>query len=402
MATQCTHCGQMLPKDDARFCSNCGTLVPDHPFSPQSLSLSKDAPDSSSGQAHKGKSALREQIAQQSHFQPPRRPRPVQDDPAPWIAELNTLEHSVPVEGDTEREKQLSEEGVADRLAEVLTASLPSLESEQASQVVSADRKEEEPPPAQTPHVGAVAHPGAHPPSAQPQVRPGLQSPQGPVRQPLVAGQYPSTPAPSPRQAGQEPGWSQNPSSLAFVLPIRYSRGRVPLLFTIVLLCLLLVGGLWAWIYVFQPFSIPQVTQPQQSFQDASLGISLSYPRGWSVQLNHKSGSALFADSTHTAQFHVVMLAANGQDAGQYLLQEAKQLGVTVPKPRVPLSFGGTTWQQTQGSVVQNGANYTETLLVTVHRNRLYSIIQQAPQATYADEEQVVFSRIRSAFRFLS
>ncbi len=396
MATQCTHCGQMLPRDDARFCSNCGTLVPDHPFSPQSLSLSKDAPDSSAGQAHKSKSALREQIAQQSHFQPPRRPRPVQDDPPPWIAELNTVEHGVPAEGDAEREKQLSEEVVADRLAEMPTTSLSNVESEQASQVVSADRKEEEPlDPIQ------LDPPVSEPISAQPQVQPGLQSPQGPVRQPLVAGQYPSTPAPSPRQAGQEPGWSQKPSSSAFVLPIRYSRGRVPLLFTIVLLCLLLVGGLWAWIYVFQPFSVPQVTQPQQSFQDASLGISLSYPRGWNVQLNHKSGSVLFADSTHTAQFRIVTLAANGQDVGQYLLQEAKQLGVAVPKPGVPLSFGGATWQQTQGSIVQNGANYTETLLVTVHRNRLYSIIQQAPQATYTDEEQVVFSRIRSAFRFL-
>ena len=41
MAIQCKYCGTELPKDDARFCNNCGMLVPSHPFSPESLSAVK-------------------------------------------------------------------------------------------------------------------------------------------------------------------------------------------------------------------------------------------------------------------------------------------------------------------------------------------------------------------------
>jgi len=119
------------------------------------------------------------------------------------------------------------------------------------------------------------------------------------------------------------------------------------------------------------------------------------------VQLNQDNGTVQFSDSTHTARFSVLVVAATGQDASKYLLQEAKQLGITGVKSGPPLSFAKTSWQQVQGSVVQDGVNYSETLLVTMHANRLYSIIQQAPQATYADEDRVIFSTIRSSFQFL-
>ncbi len=65
MATACTHCGKELPRDDARFCSNCGTLVPSHPFSAQSLAASKTSSPSSQPQQEREKPVLREQVAEQ-------------------------------------------------------------------------------------------------------------------------------------------------------------------------------------------------------------------------------------------------------------------------------------------------------------------------------------------------
>src|SRR5258708_13128788 len=141
-------------------------------------------------------------------------------------------------------------------------------------------------------------------------------------------------------------------------------------------------GGVAAWIRKFQPFSIPQVAQPQQQFQNSALGVSLSYPNGWSVQVDGKNGTAHFSDSSRTAQFSVIVMPANGQDAGQYLLKQAAQLGLTGSKPCPPLSFAGSTWQQTQGTVQQAGANYTDTLLLTTHLTTLLPIIHQPPQST--------------------
>ncbi len=69
MAIQCKYCGTELPKDDARFCNNCGMLVPSHPFSPQSLSALKSGSrfpfaSSSEGQQEGTKRVLREQVAE--------------------------------------------------------------------------------------------------------------------------------------------------------------------------------------------------------------------------------------------------------------------------------------------------------------------------------------------------
>ncbi len=63
MATVCTKCGQNLPKENARFCNHCGTLVPSHPFSAQSLAAS--GPAASVAERVPTKPAPREQIAQQ-------------------------------------------------------------------------------------------------------------------------------------------------------------------------------------------------------------------------------------------------------------------------------------------------------------------------------------------------
>lgn len=57
MELKCANCGQALPGENARFCNNCGTLVPSHPFSPHSkgkagapASAEKDAPAGERGE----------------------------------------------------------------------------------------------------------------------------------------------------------------------------------------------------------------------------------------------------------------------------------------------------------------------------------------------------------------
>ena len=438
MSIQCTNCGQTLPRDDARFCNNCGTYVSTDPHSPQPLSSPKDAPILPGEQAHKNRSALREQRAQQPSFQPPRRPRSEQDDPPPWISQLNTLQHSKSSPAETE----------ADRLADIPTIPFPGGQRGQASEVEPLTKKDdvslpraqvdapleeqvlpkspvrelhvkvweqEEPLPAPIPEKSVPA-PGdgavrrdeniiADIPTVVVEWTNGQARPSMPLSMPGMQTPrfYTSTPpfGQLATQPAQQPGLSQKPSSSAFVPPARRPKRLIPLLFNIVLLCLFGAVVFWTWTYVFQPFSIPPVTQPQQSFQNAGLGVALSYPNGWTVQVDQNNGTAHFSDSTHTARFSIGVVASNGQETSQFLLQEAKQLGLTAPKPGPTLSFAKASWQQVHGSVVQNGANYTEALLMTTYAGRLYSVIQQAPLATYADEDQVIFSTMRSSFKFL-
>ena len=222
-----------------------------------------------------------------------------------------------------------------------------------------------------------------------------------PAGQPALRTAW-ETPGSTPVLPPQEQVWSQRAPTPAFEPQARRAKSRGPVLVILILICILVLGGVVAWILKFQPFSIPQVAQPQQQFQNSALGVSLSYPTGWSVQVDGKNGTAHFSDSSHTGQFSVIVVPANGQDAGQYLLKQAAQLGFTGSKPGPPLSFAGSTWQQTQGTVQQAGAIYTETLLVTTHGSSLVSIVQQAPQVTYAEEEQAVFAGVRSSFQFLS
>ena len=166
------------------------------------------------------------------------------------------------------------------------------------------------------------------------------------------------------------------------------------------LLLLVILGGVGAWVILYQPFSVASVTQPQQNFRDTQLGLSLLYPNGWNVQVDHSKASVNFYDSSHTAQVTIVVASANGGDLGAYLQQEATQLGMTGQKTGPSLSFAGTSWQQLQGNVQQSGASYTETLLAAVHDTRLFAIMFLAPQPTYAQEDHIVFSGMRSSFQF--
>ncbi len=477
MAIQCRNCGKTLPRDDARFCNNCGTLVPDHPFSLQSLAAAKGSPPSSTDQpgnkkdlSGSSKPPLREQIAQQ----PPATPRrPRHTNASRWVSELDTLEHSSLVSEkarDNQQGQALEEEarGVDPQPRTRLEAKSQK-SPERVSRVKVWDQGEPVPPPqhggeaagdgtvedlptgplvvehnesrvqrdplpppildVQPPHFEEVTDLDTVPLSAPHQVRFAPEPVEGQAMQAhprpgdraaahgaMNMQNYASTPPagqPALRTAWETPGstpvlppqeqvWSQRAPTPAFEPQARRSKSRVPVLVILILICILVLGGVAAWILKFQPFSIPQVAQPQQQFQNSALGVSLSYPNGWSVRVDGKNGTAHFSDSSRTAQFSVIVVPANGQGAGQYLLKQAAQLGFTGSKPGPPLSFAGSTWQQTQGTVQQAGANYTETLLVTTHGSSLVSIVQQAPQVIYAEEEQAVFAGVRSSFQFLS
>ncbi len=93
MAIQCQYCGTDLPRDDARFCNNCGMLVPSHPFSPQSISAAKinTSQSSTPPQARdEGRPVLREQVA---HLPPARpSPLPARNTPSSWHGQYTLSE----------------------------------------------------------------------------------------------------------------------------------------------------------------------------------------------------------------------------------------------------------------------------------------------------------------------
>jgi len=244
--------------------------------------------------------------------------------------------------------------------------------------------------PSQEPHhsIEPPAHQMAYPPIFS---RTAMQVHTGPATSNVSPPYPPQALRPSP-YARHTP-----PPQMSVSAPKR----RKPL--TIVLLTLLVLivgGGLGAWIVIRQPFSVPSITQPQQSFKDSQLGVSLLYPSSWTSQIDRHKATVYLYDSSHTDQVNIVVGISSG-DLNQALQQQASQLGMTGQKPGTPLSFAGTTWQQLQGNVQQKGASYTETLLVTVHNQHLYTIMLLAPQTTYAQEEQYVFSAMRSSFQFV-
>ncbi len=203
--------------------------------------------------------------------------------------------------------------------------------------------------------------------------------------------------APAPRnQASSMPATQERRIPSA---PNKSSRqkSRVPFIILLALLGVLILGG-GAWVLLAQPFSISPVTQPLQDFKDTGLSIALSYPNSWTVQ--HTPTSVLFSDSSHTAQIKLT-IANDTSDAAHYVQQQATKSGMIAIKPLGTTTFAGLVWQQVQGNLQQDGANYTTTMLATVHGNHMYVLTQMAPQNVYADEESVVFSAIRNSFKFL-
>lgn len=437
MALQCTFCGIAL-KDDARYCNHCGTLVATHPFSPKSAHASK-LPE----QDNNTKEPIREQIAQQSPYRSSR--RITQDEPPSWMSQLGDRLQSEDSSGGLEAEpkEQLPEKTMIVRPAmqefpmdddpedlptRPLVANTPGIQSQRNTALSSHPKMQ----PAYFGHdaaeyldtiplatqMEAKSTRAPWPVEAiQRQERPTMRYDDPPNRTPFPRFS-PSTPGylRSVNQRDQEPMdvpsatqtqvGKQTPPAQPAVSSFRSSqqhKSRKSIAVVLLLLIVLVVaGGVGAWIVLYQPFSMPLITQPQQQLSNTRLGFSLFYPRGWQSQVDLGKATVHLFDSSHTAQVDIVVEAAPNGDVSHYLQQQASQLGLTVIKKGPTRSCAGETWQQVQGNVQQRGASYTETLLATTRKSNLFTIRLLAPQTTYIDEEHVAFSKICSSFQFLS
>lgn len=185
--------------------------------------------------------------------------------------------------------------------------------------------------------------------------------------------------------------------------PARPARRQSKMRVVVVLVMLLVVlgGGLIYWIVAFQPFSIPAVTRTSLAFSNASLGIALQYPQGWTSQLDSAHQTVSFSDANHVDQVTISETPSNGSSVATSMNKEVAQLGLTAQKSLSPVTFAGTTWQRVQGTLLASGATDTEILLVAQHKNHFYTIAQIAPAATYTNADSLFFAMFRANFQFL-
>jgi hypothetical protein len=366
---QCDHCGKILPSDTIRFCPGCGKIVASSRKAKRSLS---DDPPAWMKQLetsltnNRSKRPLRELNVK------------VWDEEA--TGDLTLLESGVNSGED--------KEDVVESLptSPLMTASSPDQLEDTATRPYAAQ-------PLSNSHE--IEKPDPY------RQRQAIQTPRGFMNDPAM--QQPVTPAPilltqfPPAQpVGQTPPGSMPVPPLA--RPKKNNRARLSIVFGF--LFILLLGGVIAWVIVAQPFAVPEITKTTQNFNSPSLGMSLQYPRNWVVAVNKQNGTVSFYDDNHTDQVKVTVVAAGNQGINQYMTKTVSSLGMTGLKTQAELSFAGTTWQQIRGSVQESGANYTATLLVTMHGQYFYTILQLAPSSTYPFEEQLVFSKMRSSFQF--
>jgi hypothetical protein len=185
----------------------------------------------------------------------------------------------------------------------------------------------------------------------------------------------------------------------AGVSPLRRKwRSRHYLWLAIILIGLLIVGMLaWLLLVLLAPN-----TNPWQRFTSTKLSFSVLYPADWQMQIDYNPAIVHFYDSTQTDKVDVRVSTATTVQLMQFLQQQASQLGMTDVKTNLPRLFAGSSWQQVQGKLSQEGVSYTVLLLATLHGKHLYLLIQIAPQSTYNDEEALVFSSMRAGWLFSS
>lgn len=430
MAKQCDHCGKILPSDTIRYCPECGKRVASS--HPAKKSLSVDPP------------AWIKQL--ETSVTNNRSKLPLRELNVKVGDEEETIELTLP---ENEVDTAEAEQDVVDGLptTPLMVANVPiiSSPSQTHSSIPGVDIDEEdvaeEVPtnphmaslPQITPENHAISFPGVDFDSGVPshdqlediETRPYKSQPHNisheigkPVRyqqrQAIQAQaeflnssaiQRPVTPVPLPLTQSQfspaQPFRQTPPGSMPvppLVRPKKNNRKRLAIVFG--LLLFLLLGGVIAWVIVAQPFAVPEITKTTQNFNDASLGVILQYPMKWAVNVNNQNGTVSFYDDNHTDQVNITVVLADNQGMNQYIIKTVSSLVMTGQKKQAELSFAGTTWQQIQGSIQKSGANYTASLLITMHSGHYYTILQLAPSSTYPLEEQLVFSQMRSSFQF--
>ena len=431
MAMLCSQCGKTIEKDEAQFCNHCGAPVQhqsskqvDQPVlssnQPAPSAAEEDKPVREQAAEQQGQRLpLREQIAEQpgSKKQPPasvRVPAPQQvgkehpgeERPAlkEQMARIQPPSHPVPPAASTKPET-LSDTGEqsTDHDLETIHAVRP-YSAEWPADLPSTpplagqkDSEEEEEPIEERP-TQLIA-----PPSSTEQK--GNEKEEEPIEErPTHHLEYPQSTEQKDSKEEEKPVEERTTQLIAHKSSISAASSRLAerrisrkLVATILVVLVLVIAGVW--VVVAQPFSVPSITQPQVGFNDNTLHISLLYPNGWLYTVSTSQSTVLFHDSSNTAQMTIVSANASDSDISTYLQSQADRAGIATPKTMSPASFAGTTWQGVQGTVQQKGANYTCTIFATVQGNRLLTIIQQAPQTTYDEEDNLVFSQMRTSLK---
>jgi hypothetical protein len=427
VAKQCDHCGKILPSDTIRYCPGCGKLVASS--RPAKRSLSEDPPAwmkqlETSLTNNRSKMPLRELNVkvwdeeetrdltfQQSGMDSGGDNLDVMDNlPTNPLMVASSPKISTP----SSTHSNLSVEDVDEvEVAEELPTN-PELTS--LSQNIPVNR-------VQSSHGTGVGNGkmsydqiediATRPYAAQPrnlsheigkpgqQQRQAMQPPTGFANSPAMQRRVTLVPPPQSQIPPAQPSRQTPPVSMPVPPLTRPKKGnRIRLAIMFGLLFILLLGGVIAWVIVAQPFSVPEITKTTRNFKDTSLAVSLQYPQNWTVDVNKQNGTVIFYDDNRTDQVNITVVVAGNQSIDQYRAKTVSSVGITAQRTQPEVSFAGATWQQIQGSVQESGANYTATLLVTLHAEHYYSILLLAPSPTYPLEEQLVFSKMRSSFQF--
>jgi hypothetical protein len=427
VAKQCDHCGKILPGDTIRYCTGCGKIVASS--RPPKRSTSEGPPDwmkqlETSLTNNRSNVPLHRELHVKVWDEetinptlPESRVDSVGDEidvvdglPTSPLMEVSSPKISTPshmnshLPGVDIDEEEVVEELPTDPLMTGLpqntspghVSSSPAIDF--SNGVMSHDQIEDmatRPYAAQPRTISPEIEKSTH------QQRHATQAPTGSMHSPVMQRPVTLVPLPQSQFPPAQPARQTPPVSMPvppLARPKKNNRKRLAIVFG--LLFILLLGGLIAWVIVTQPFAVPQITQTTQNFKNTSLGLSLQYPQHWAVDVNKQNGTVHFYDDNHTDQVNITVVVAGNQSMNQYMNKTVSSLGMTGQKTQAELSFAGATWQQLQGSVQQSGANYTATLLVTMHGEHYYTILQLAPSSTYPLEEQLIFSKMRSSFQF--
>ncbi len=452
----CAHCGAEILKENARFCTKCGT-----PVAKPSSSSSSQSPVTDPATFRPSPAVSVSPLSAQAD-EPVSPPRPAsrkkQSEAPAWMSNLESSVLDIrgsahhpptheanasvqlpfpapevippaPATGAAFRVKVWEEQGVQPDVAQMDTVVSPSFVH--VDELPTRETPTPMPPQSRSRPADAVQPQSSRKTSASPMAD-SARTPMMPPLSPTAAeGQrdditqlsttplalspvVPSTPRPPQvvQMGTALPvyGQSEAVSGPPVAEPLgTQTAGRTPsresmrprMLIALALVLILVVSGVMAWVVIAQPLSVAPVTNPLQSFRNGQLGVTLRYPTGWQVHVDQKKSEAFFTDSTHTAQVNLLVTPATALGAARYVQTLPAQLGMSAVKTETPLTFAGATWQQIRGTVQQNGAGYTETVFVTTHGNRLVTLMQLAPQNVYAQEEQVVFAPLRASFRFL-